>query len=279
MQKLMMLQSLWTFEDLDTPPCAPMLAARLDLIKGAGFAGAGTLWLSRDMAREASALAAERGLILEGLALPDTIDALQPALDWGTEFRLHHLNIQPNVRTGELRKGVALLEGWQRLAEQVDFPVHIETHRGRLTNDLFFTLQLLEACPWVKLTADLSHYVVGGEIVLPVDTLHDSAITNVLDHAAAFHGRIATSEQVQAEIGFAQHRPWVEQFSTWWLRGFRAWRDRAAEDAELTFLCELGPRPYAATDVSNRDLSDRWADSLALKALAERLWQMTGTQA
>ncbi len=275
MPNLLILQSLWTFEDLNTPPCAPTLEARLDLIKASGFAGAGTLWLDRDTAREASAAARERGLILEGLALPGSIDALKPALEWGTAFGLHHLNIQPNLRTGDLGAGVALLEGWQRLAEQVDFPIHIETHRGRLTNDLFFTLELIKACPWLKLTIDLSHYVAGGEIMLPVDDLHDAAIARVLDQAAAFHGRVATSEQVQAEIGFPQHRPWVDQFSAWWFRGFRRWRERAAPDASLTFLCELGARPYAVTDAQNRDLSDRWADSLALKALAEHLWQMT----
>jgi hypothetical protein len=272
MPRLIILQSLWTFDDLPDPPCAPTLEARLDLIRSAGFDGAGTLWLSRDMAREAATLAAERSLVLEGLALPQSIDALAPALEWGTEFGLHHLNVQPNVRTGDLGEAIALLERWQRLAEQVDFPVHIETHRGRLTNDLFFTLQLLEACPWLRLTADLSHYVVGGEIGLPVDPLHAAAMAKVLAHAAAFHGRIATSEQVQAEIGFAQHRPWVEQFSAWWRQGFAQWRANAAEDAELSFLCELGPRPYAVTDANHRDLSDRWADSLALKALAARLW-------
>lgn len=275
MQKLLVLQSLWTFDDLDPQPAPPDLAGRLDLIASAGFDGAGTLWLDRDTARTASLLASERGLILEGLTLPQSVDALAPALEWGTEFNLHHLNIQPNVRTGDLQTAVALLEGWQRLIEQVDFPVYVETHRGRLTNDLFFTLQLLEACPWLRLTADLSHYVVGGEMMLPVDALHQDAIAQVLGRAGAFHGRVATSEQVQAELGFPQHRPWVEQFRTWWRDGFLDWQRRSSPDAELTFLCELGPRPYAVTDAGNRDLSDRWADSLSLQQIARELWSET----
>lgn len=277
MQELLVLQSLWTFEDLNIQPCPSTLEARLDLIRAAGFDGAGTLWLDRVEAERVARLAAERHLVLEGLALPNSIDALQPALEWGTAFGLHHLNVQPDIRTASVSEGAAILEGWQRLAEQVDFPVHIETHRGRLTNDLLFTLELLKACPWLKLTADLSHYVVGGEIVLPVSGEADARIARILDHAAAFHGRIATSEQVQAEIGFAQHAPWVEQFSHWWQRGFETWRKRAAREAELSFLCELGPRPYAVTGPDGRDLSDRWADSLALKDLARRLWAASGT--
>ncbi len=276
MHKLIVLQSLWTFEDLVAPPCAPTLEARLDLIKAAGFDGAGTLWFDRDEARRVAGLAAERGLLLEGMALPDSIDALKPALEWGEAFGLHHLNVQPDIRTGSIAQGVAMLEGWQRLAEEVDFPVHIETHRGRLTNDLLYTLQLLDACPWLKLTADLSHYVVGGEIVLPVDDEADRRITRILDHAAAFHGRVATSEQVQAEIGFPQHAPWVEQFSRWWQRGFESWRERTPSGGTLSFLCELGARPYAVTGPDGRDLSDRWADSLVLKDIARRLFSATG---
>lgn len=272
MHKLIVLQSLWTFDDLNTPPCAPTLDARLDLIKASGFDGAGTLWLDRGEAAHVAGLAAERGLLLEGLALPDSIDALKPALEWGTAFNLHHLNVQPDLRTASVGEAVIVLEGWRRLSEEVDFPVHIETHRGRLTNDLLFTLELLRACPWLKLTADLSHYVVGGEIVLPVSAEADARMTRVLEHAQAFHGRVATSEQVQAEIGFPQHAPWVAQFTAWWRRGFEIWRGTAPDGAELSFLCELGPRPYAVTDANNRDLSDRWEDSLTIQGLVRRLW-------
>lgn len=273
MQKLLLLQSLWTFEDLEGAPAS--LEQRLDLIRAAGYDGAGTLWLDRETARSTAQAARDRNLVLEGLALPESVDALLPALEWGTSFGLHHLNVQPNVRTGDVATAVALLEGWRRIAEQVAFPVHIETHRGRLTNDLFFTLELLRLCPWLKLTADLSHYVVGGEIGLPVDALHEAAITRVLEHAAAFHGRVATSEQVQAEIGFAQHGPWVEQFEAWWSKGFAIWRARSEEDAELSFMTELGPRPYAVTDANGRDLSDRWADSLAMRERVRDLWVQT----
>ena len=57
-----------------------------------------------------------------------------------------------------------------------------------------------------------------------------------------------------------------------------AWRRRAPPDAMLTFLCELGPPPYAITGPDGAELSDRWQDALVMKDMIRKLWDRIVTE-
>ena len=156
MQKLLVFQSLWAMERRHTDGIEPTLEQSLERIAAAGYDGVAAIWRERETARTISAFLKSHGMHVEGLCFPKTVDDLKPILELCTEHPVHHLNIQPDVRPRHLRDCIPLLEGWRRLAEEVDFPVYFETHRDRMTTDLFFTLDLLDCFPDLALLGDLS---------------------------------------------------------------------------------------------------------------------------
>jgi len=272
MREFLVFQSLWAM--LDAKGQSPLsLEQQVQQIAEAGFDGVTGHFWQIDEARQLSAIARTSGLQVEGQLFPQTVEDLIPALEIATEFGCHHLTLQADVRPRSLKEAIRLVEGWQRLAEQVDFPVLLETHRYRLSNDLFFTLDLLAEMPDLKLLADLSHYVVGREIPLPPGDDDQAQIETILRHSWGFHGRVASCEQVQVPITFDQHKPWLELFMGWWRYGIEDWLKRDAVPGSLSFTCELGPPPYAITGRDGHDITDRWEEALLMKDMIRGVWR------
>ncbi|WP_188908139.1 sugar phosphate isomerase/epimerase [Aureimonas endophytica] len=276
MQSMIVLQSLWSMERRHPDGFEPPLEESVERIARAGFDGLSAHWYDDAAVRPIVDAMRQSGITaVEGMCFPTSVESLKPALETASLFPVHHLNIQPDVRPRRLNEAVGLVEGWMRLAEEVDFPVYIETHRGRLTNDLLFTLDLLDEIPDMPLLADLSHYLVGREIELPVSDENQAMIERILEHSWAFHGRVGTCEQVQIEISFPHHAPWIELFRGWWDYGFRSWRRRAETGDIMSFTCELGPRPYAITNRDGEDTTERWAESMQMRDIALDIWART----
>ncbi|MDB5789696.1 sugar phosphate isomerase/epimerase family protein [Caballeronia mineralivorans] len=271
-QRLEVYQSLWAMERRHTDGYERSLEDNIAMIAQAGFDGVSASYESSDNVRRLTGLLKPLGLNAEGQCFPRTVDDLQPVLENATEFGVHHVDLQPDVRPRRLGDALELIDGWTRLAEQVDFPVYIETHRDRMTTDLHFTLDLVDARPDLKLLGDISHYLVGREFAMPVSDENHAAMHQVLDHSWAFHGRVASREQVQIEISFEPHRIWVDLFLDWWRYGFASWKQRAGVDDTLVFTCELGPKPYAIIGRDGNDTTDRWAESLLMRDWIRELW-------
>jgi hypothetical protein len=274
MQKLLVFQSLWGMERLRSETGELTLEEKVDRIAAAGFDGVTDHFYDRRHVAPLMALVRARGLTIEGQVFPRSVDELAPALEMAAEFGCHHITIQPDICPMTVAECLPILEGWHRLAEQAGVPVYIETHRGRMTNDLLFTMHLLDASPTLRFTVDLSHYIVSREINLPVRDDIQEMIGRILDHGWAMHGRVAGAHQVQLELSFPQHQPWFTQFQDWWAAGIRSWRERAGSDDTLSFTCELGPAPYAITGADGRDQTDRWAEALLLRDRIRAIWNI-----
>jgi len=271
-QTLAVYQSLWAMERRRPDGAEWKLDTQLDMIRDAGFDGAGVRFVDPDFARRVTGFLRAHGMSWQAQCYPRGVADLAPVLHLVAELGADHVNLQPDIRPHRLEDCIPLIEGWRRMAERAGVALHIETHRDRMTTDLFFTLRLLECFPDLRLTADLSHYLVGREFAYPVAAENHALIHRVLDQSWGLHGRVASREQVQVPIGFPQHKIWIDLFMGWWEYAIRSWRRRAGLDARLTFLCELGPPPYAITGADGCELSDRWAEAREMMAMIRALW-------
>lgn len=156
MQKLLTFQSLWAMERRHTDGHERSLDENIEAISGAGFDGFSAHYPSRhDVVRLNEAIRGS-GLKVEGVCFPHSVEELRLPLELAAEFPVSHINLQPDIRLRRIEGCLPLLDGWMRLAEDAGIPVFIETHRDRMTTDLFFTLDLLDYRPDLPLMADLS---------------------------------------------------------------------------------------------------------------------------
>jgi hypothetical protein len=272
MQRLLVYQSLWAMEQRRPDGFEWSLDQKLDMIHAAGFDGAGVRFADRAFVQQVTTKLRGWGLSWQAQCYPGTVDDLKPILEHVAQFGADHINLQADVRPHTVAECVPLIEGWRELARQAGVALHLETHRDRMTTDLYFTLRLLDRFPDLRLTGDLSHYVVGREFAWPISEENHRLMHRVIDHCWGFHGRVASREQIQIQISFPHQADWLNLFMSWWEYGFRSWRRRAPKDATLTFLCELGPKEYAMTGRDGYELSDRWEEAHLMMSMVRKLW-------
>jgi hypothetical protein len=271
---LKVYQSLWATE-LRRPGVAERpIAERFDRVKAAGFDGMALDLGAMDIgaAWEVVPEFARTGLNALVTAFPRSIEDLRPALHLAKEVGSPFVIVIGQVMPLAVADMVPVICGWLDVARQEGVPLQFETHRDCITNDMFATLLLLDAIPEMRLAADLSHYVVDREMMQPITDEYQAYVTRLLARSDSFQGRIANRCQVQLPLHFPQHQIWIDTFRDWWRKGFSLWQDRQDAAAECIFLCELGPRDYAITDMGGNELSDRWEEALLLRRWALEDW-------
>ena len=273
MPQLRCYQSLWATEQRRPGTAERPVAERFDRVKEAGFDGLAIDLGATDLAAAQACIPeyARTGLAGLVIAFPVSIEALRPALQLAKDVGSPFVVVVGKVMPLAVADMIPVVRGWLQVSAEEAVPIQFETHRNCITNDLFSTLLLLDAVPEMRLCADLSHYVVDREMMLPLSPEMQGYVTRVLERSDSFQGRIATRSQIQVPVGFPQHRVWLDTFLAWWKQGFSSWRARAPNE-DLVFLCELGPPNYAITDANGDELSDRWQEALLLRRLAREIW-------
>ena len=206
----------------------------LDRIAEAGFDGVSVdpTVAEIDATLALQPLLEARGLEVIVNAFPATLEEMRPLLELAQALQAVFVNAIGQVMPLTVPEGVAVVQRWQEEAADLGVTLLFETHRDCTLNDLYYTLQLLDAVPHMRLCADLSHYVIDREMRLPLSSRDGAYMQRILEHSDCFQGRVANREQIQVQLDFPQHQAWVQQFRQWWDQGMAAWRARSAPDAQ-----------------------------------------------
>jgi sugar phosphate isomerase/epimerase len=156
------------------------------------------------------------------------------------------------------------------LADKAGVRLLLETHRGRMTQDLFRMAEVCERVKRLQLTLDVSHFVVAEERPGPVGDLRER-LEPLLDRVGMIHGRISNGEQIQVDVGDGSGEL-AQSYAALWAEAMKRWRLRNPVGSAFVFTPELGPPTYAIQDAAGREFSDRWQQSLVLRELAAKTW-------
>ncbi|NVK55099.1 MAG: hypothetical protein HWE26_05750 [Alteromonadaceae bacterium] len=279
MVTLDVFQSMWAMEFKRPDGFEWTLREKIEKIAGAGFKGVSfdIGYHSEEYIRDAMPLLQEFSLDLCYNAFVKSVPHYRDIVAFvNTQpVKPRFIAIVGQIEPWDLHQVADTTRQWLSIGAEGGVETYVEVHRNCMTNDLLFTLQLMEEVPDLLMVADLSHVLVNQEWYLPLHEQAQQRMSQFLTRAHAFHGRVATREQIQVPIRFTQHKPWFELFKSWWQEGFDKWilRQGVESDSRCVFLSELGPPVYAITGENGYELSDRWDEALLLKETAEQLWQ------
>jgi hypothetical protein len=158
-----------------------------------------------------------------------------------------------------------------RASADAGVPLLFETHRHSLTESSYRVRQLIDRVPEIRFCADLSHYVVSGELGGHSPEEWFQFWGPILDRCLSFQSRISNGEQIQVDVGDGSSklaRKWVDL----WTEILRRWVQKAKPGDMFPVVSELGPPGYSIVDLRGSEMSDRWQQSLVMKRLTEQAW-------
>jgi sugar phosphate isomerase/epimerase len=163
-----------------------------------------------------------------------------------------------------------LAEGMLHIAEQERHPLHLETHRATMTQDIRRTLGLIERFPELTFNGDFAHWYIGHE--LPYGDIEAKlvAMRPVFERIRFLHLRVSSGafgQLTASDPAEAQH---LAIFRRMWTESIGGFLLTARSGDYLPALCELlpartfYPKMVTGPDGSPREESDRWTETAFL---------------
>lgn len=269
--RLRVQHSLWSLRNLPMNAESEWtLDEKCSRVKGAGFEAV-ECWLTDEDEAEHKAALNQAGLRLvlghRPFTLDDTKKTVERALRLGADF----VFAQPAHAFTPLEQVAELCREGRKIANDAGITYFVETHRNNYTETIPQTLELMRQVPDMRITGDLSHFVVVGEFYGWKEERAIDRMRAILERVSHLHGRISSGEQVQVDVGDGTGAT-AQFFVDIWATAMTSWLADAQPGDVFPFASELGPPRYAITLPDGREFSDRWEQSLVMKRLAEQAW-------
>lgn len=163
----------------------------------------------------------------------------------------------------------AFIDAANTISKKNNIPIYHETHRSRFSFNLPDTEQYLKAIPDLKLTLDISHWMVVHESLLGDQ---DKNLEIVIDRTHHIHARVGHQEGPQVNDPQApEWRNALNRHLDTWEKVIR--KQWAENDRPLTITTEFGPPTYMPTlPYTQVPVTDQWkANVFIMEALKQRM--------
>ncbi|MEM7019531.1 MAG: sugar phosphate isomerase/epimerase [Pseudomonadota bacterium] len=214
---------------------------------------------------------AELGLDYVAMMFCDDEAAFSTQLEAVKRTKPILVNCHPGRDWFDLDRSVRFFSEVREMAETIDAQVVFETHRTRCLYAPWATERILNALPWLRITADFSHFTNVAENPLtksPYKEMMDLAIERT-DH---IHARVGSPQSAQVpDPRTGMGLRWTERFEKWWDRVIEA---RQGEGRDfLTINPEFGPPPYQLIHPeTEQPLADIWEVCLWMTERFRERW-------
>lgn len=182
-------------------------------------------------------------LITFGRTIEAHRDDLRGQLEEAASFGVERCNAHAGADWFDDVQAAAFIRDAIAMAGDMGIELAFETHRGRILFEPWRTARLLEQIDQLRLTADLSHWVVVAERLLEDQA---DVLALACERTVHVHTRVGYEEGPQVpDPRLDRWQPHLEAHEAWW---DAMWRAAAARgDAVTTLTPEWGPAPYAST--------------------------------
>ncbi|MCM4167798.1 hypothetical protein KCTC52924_01397 [Arenibacter antarcticus] len=245
--------------------------------KASGYDGIET-WFPWDTKKQEELKAAlkKHGLLVnflhgtnKGLPFEASLEQFRKGLETITQWKPVLVNCHTGSDFYTASQNAAFIEAANAISAKNDVPVYHETHRGRFSYSLPETKQYLNTIPDLKLTLDISHWMVVHESLLEGQ---DELLDIVKNRSHHIHARIGHAEGPQVNDPKAPewNRALERHLGIWEEIIRNGWKEHKGV---FTVTTEFGPADYMPTLPYTRiPLSDQWeANVFMMEAIKERL--------